>query len=220
MGYYCISNVITEGCENRIFQVCNRQLRYFFSIQSYGRAYPTPQGALPNMWRKYKRKTLVENKGVDRHVRLLRHVAWNAACSNHFLWRGRICSRGFTILTDFHFATCLYTVWSHEVAVSCIHCYWLWVAFVPCREEFDLWCDWAFSLTSFEMYSASFVVVAAKQPFNRDSRSLRWVFRGARLSFLTTNACSTENNISFPNLANHIVLSKLWKLDLERWVIQ
>ena len=75
MGYYCISNVIIEGCENRIFQVCNRQLCYFFSIQSYGRADPTPRGALPNMWRKYKRKTLVENKGVDRHVRLLPHAA-------------------------------------------------------------------------------------------------------------------------------------------------
>ena len=31
-------------------------------------------------------------------------------------------------------------------------------------------------------------------------------FRGARLSSLPTNACSTENNIPFPNLANHIVL--------------
>ena len=54
---------------------------YFFtgssviSIQSYGRAYPIPRGALPNMWEKYKRKTLAENKGVDRHVRLLPHAA-------------------------------------------------------------------------------------------------------------------------------------------------
>ena len=87
MGYYCISNAIIEGYEKRIFQVCNQQLCYFFSIQSYGTAYPTPRGVLPNMWGKYKVKTLVGNKGVDRHVRLLPHAAWNAACSNHFLWR-------------------------------------------------------------------------------------------------------------------------------------
>ena len=62
MGYYCISNAIIEGYENRIFQVCNRQLCYFFSIQSYGRAYPTPRGALPNMWGKYNLKTLVESE--------------------------------------------------------------------------------------------------------------------------------------------------------------
>ena len=32
------------------------------------------------------------------------------------------------------------------------------------------------------------------------------VFGGARLSSLPTNACSTENNIPFPNLAIHTVL--------------
>ena len=46
------------------------------------------------------------------------------------------------------------------------------------------------------------------------------VFRGARLSSLPANACSTENNIPFPNLANHIVLSKFWKFDLDRRVIR
>ena len=46
------------------------------------------------------------------------------------------------------------------------------------------------------------------------------VFRGARLSSLPTNACSTENNIPFPNLANHFVLSKFWKVDLDRSVIR
>ena len=45
------------------------------------------------------------------------------------------------------------------------------------------------------------------------------VFRGARLSSLTTNACSTEDNIPVPSLANHIVLSKFWKVDLNRRVI-
>ena len=44
------------------------------------------------------------------------------------------------------------------------------------------------------------------------------VFRRARLSSLPTNACSTENNIPFPSLANHIVLSKFWKVDLDRRV--
>ena len=44
-------------------------------------------------------------------------------------------------------------------------------------------------------------------------------FRGARFSSLPTNACSTEDNIPFPSLANHIVLSKFWKVDLDRKVI-
>ena len=39
-------------------------------------------------------------------------------------------------------------------------------------------------------------------------------FRRARISSISTNACSTENNIPFPSLANHIVPSKFWKVDL------
>ena len=45
------------------------------------------------------------------------------------------------------------------------------------------------------------------------------VFSGARISSLPTNACSTENNIPFPSLAKHIVLSKFWKVYLDRKVI-
>ena len=45
------------------------------------------------------------------------------------------------------------------------------------------------------------------------------IFGGARLSSLPTNACSTEYNISFPSLANHIVLSKFWKVNFDRKVI-
>ena len=41
------------------------------------------------------------------------------------------------------------------------------------------------------------------------------VFRGACILSLPTNACSTESNIPFPSLANHTVLSKFWKVDLE-----
>ena len=44
------------------------------------------------------------------------------------------------------------------------------------------------------------------------------VFRKARISSLPTNACSTEDNIPFPSLANHVVLSKFWKADLDRRV--
>ena len=44
------------------------------------------------------------------------------------------------------------------------------------------------------------------------------VFRGARISSLPTNACSTEDNIPFSRLANHVVLSKFWKVDLDRRV--
>ena len=44
------------------------------------------------------------------------------------------------------------------------------------------------------------------------------VFRGACISSLPTKACLTENNIPFPSLANHIVPSKFWKVDLDRRV--
>ena len=44
------------------------------------------------------------------------------------------------------------------------------------------------------------------------------VFTGACISSLPTNACSTEDNIPFPRLANHVVLSKFWKVDLDRKV--
>ena len=45
------------------------------------------------------------------------------------------------------------------------------------------------------------------------------VFREARFSSLPANACSTEDNILFPSLANRIILSKFWKVDLDRKVI-
>ena len=176
MGYYCISNTIIEGYENRIFRVCNRQLCYFFSIQSYGRAYPAPRGALPNMWGKYKRKTLVENKGVDRHVRLLPHAAWNAACSNHFLWRGEYALEGSQFWLILIFATFLYTVWSHEVTLL-FHAYifidFLWLLCLAGR----IWPLMRLSIF-FDLFwnVQRFFFVAAKQPFNRGSRFLRGGF--------------------------------------------
>ena len=45
------------------------------------------------------------------------------------------------------------------------------------------------------------------------------IFREACFSSLPTNACSTEDNIPFPCLANHIVLSQFWKVDLDHKVI-
>ena len=39
-----------------------------------------------------------------------------------------------------------------------------------------------------------------------------------RISFFPTNSCSTQNNIPFPSLANRIVPSKVWKVDLDRRV--
>ena len=131
---------------------------------------------------------------------------------------GRICSTGFTVLTNFDFTTCLYTVRSHEVAVSCIHFYWFSVAFVPGRQNFTsdaiehfLWLFW-------NVQRFLLLLLRLNNPLIEVLGSYAGVFRGARLSSLTTNACSTENNIPFPNLANHIVLSKLWKLDLDLWV--
>ena len=44
-------------------------------------------------------------------------------------------------------------------------------------------------------------------------------FRRAHFLSLPTNAYSTEDNIPFPRLANHIVLSKFWKVDFGRKVI-
>ena len=42
------------------------------------------------------------------------------------------------------------------------------------------------------------------------------VYGGARFSSLPTNTCSTKDDIPFPSLANHIVLPKFWKVDLDR----
>ena len=48
--------------------------------------------------------------------------------------------------------------------------------------------------------------------------SHKGVSRRARISSLPINACSTQNNIPFPRLANHILPSKFWKVDLDRKV--
>ena len=171
MGYYCISNAIIEGCENGIFHVCSRQLCYFFSIQSYGRAYPIPRGALPNMWEKYKRKTLAENKGVDRHVRLLPHAAWNAACSNHFLWQVEYALEG----SQFWLILILPLVLiQFEVMKLLFHAYifidFLWLLFLAGR----IWPLMRLSIFFDLLWNVlRFFFVAAKQPFNGGSRFLR-----------------------------------------------
>ena len=155
-------------------------------MQSYGRAYPTPRGALPNMWGKYKRKTIVENKRVDRHVGLLPHAPWNAACSNHFLWRVEYALEGSQFWLILISATCLYTVWSHEVAVSCIHFYWFSVAFVPGRQDLTsdaiehfLWLFW-------NVQRFLLLLLRLNNPLIEVLGSYGGVFRGARLSSLTT----------------------------------
>ena len=63
------------------------------------------------------------------------------------------------------------------------------------------------------------LVTSQSEPTGHLVASHAGVFRGARFSSLPTNACSTEDNIPFPCLANHIVLSKFWKVDLDRKVI-
>ena len=198
--------------------MCNRKLCYFFPIQSYGRAYPTPRGALPNMWGKYKRKTLVENKGLDRHVRLLPHAAWNTACSNHFLWRAEYALQG----SQFWLILILPLVFiQFEVMKLLFHAYifidFLRLFFLAGR----IWPQMRLSIF-FDLFwnVQRFFSLRLNNPLIEVLGSYPRVFRGARFLSLTKNACSTENNIPFPNLANHIVLSKLWKLDLDRWVIQ
>ena len=190
----------------------------FFSIQSYGREYPTPRGALPNMWGKYKRKTLVENKGLDRHVRLLPHAAWNTACSNHFLWRAEYALQG----SQFWLILILPLVFiQFEVMKLLFHAY-IFIDFL--RLFFLAGRIWPLMRLSifFDLFwnVQRFFSLRLNNPLIEVLGSYPGVFRGARFSSLTTNACSTENNIPFPNLANHIVLSKLWKLDLDSWVIQ
>ena len=56
MLYYCTLTAIIEVGENRILPVCQRQLCYFFSIQSHEKADPIPRGALPTMSGGDKRK--------------------------------------------------------------------------------------------------------------------------------------------------------------------
>ena len=185
MGYYCISNAIIEGYENRIFQVCNRQLRYFFSIQSYGRAYPTPRGALPNMWGKYKRKTLVENKGVDRHVQLLPHAAWNATGSNHFLWRVEYALEGsqFWLILIFPLVFIQF-----EVMKLLFHVYIFidfLVAFVPGRQDLTSDAIEHFLWSLFKR-TELFFLLRLNNPLIGVLGSYAGVFRGVRLSSLTT----------------------------------
>ena len=57
------------------------------------------------------------------------------------------------------------------------------------------------------------------RPFGPKLASNAGVFRGAHFSSLPTNTCSNEDNIPFPCLANHIVLSKFCKVDLDHKVI-
>ena len=80
-------------------------------------------------------------KVMEEHIQLLEALCRicttvTSCCMKCCLFQsfspaGRICSRGFTILTSFDFATCLYTDWIHKVVVSCIHFYWFSVAFAP-----------------------------------------------------------------------------------------
>ena len=135
-----------------------------------------------------------------------------------FSLAGRICSRGFTI---FWFLPLVFI--QFEVMKLLFHAYifvdFLWLLFLAGRIwplmrlsiSFDLfWNVQRFLLLLLQLNNHLIEVLG----------SYAGVFRGARLSSLTTNACSTENNIRFPNLDNHIVLSILWKLALDRWVIQ
>ena len=67
--------------------------------------------------------------------------------------------------------------------------------------------------------SRSHVVCLFIFPSQRIVASHAGVFRGARFSSLPTNACSTGDSIPSPSLANHTVLSKFWKVNLDRKVI-
>ena len=73
-------------------------------------------------------------------------------------------------------------------------------------------------LTLHELKSRLFPKTLIFPPVIWSVASHAGVFRGAHISSVPTNACSTENNIPFPSLANHIVPSKFWKVDFDRRV--
>ena len=155
-------------------------------MQSYRRAYPTPRGALPNMWGKYKRKIIVENKGVDRHVRLLPHAAWNAACSNHCLWRVEYALEG----SQFWLILILPLVFiQFEVMKLLFHAYifidFLWLLFLAGRIwpllRLSIFFDLFWNLQRFLL-----LLLRLNNPLIEVLRSYAGVFRGARLSSLTT----------------------------------
>ena len=73
-------------------------------------------------------------------------------------------------------------------------------------------------LTLHEFKSRLFPKTLIFPPVIWSVASYAGVFRGARISSVPTNACSIENNIPFPSLANHIVPSKFWKVDFDRRV--
>ena len=73
-------------------------------------------------------------------------------------------------------------------------------------------------LTLHEFKSRLFPKTLIFPPVIWSVASYSGVFRGARISSVPTNACSIENNIPFPSLANHIVPSKFWKVGFDRRV--
>ena len=117
-----------------------------------------------------------------------------------FSLAGRICSRGFTVFTNFGFATCLYTVWSHEVAVSCIHFYWSSVAFAPGRQDLTSDAIEHF-LWPLLKRTAHFFFAAAKQPFNRGSKFLRRGFQGSSSFISYHKRLLNREQHSFPKLS-------------------
>ena len=92
-------------------------------------------------------------------------------------------------------------------------------AFVPHTPEvLTLPCLFALHYAILESVSgfSNDVFFCGGGPLTHRLASHAGIFREARISSLPTNACSTEVNIPFPRLANQVVLSKFWKVDLDR----
>ena len=138
------------------------------------------------MWEKYKRKTLVENKWVDRHVRLLPHAAWNVACSIHFLWQVEYALEG----SQFWLILILPLVLiQFEVMKLLFHAYifidFLWLLFLAGRiwplMRLSIFFDLFWNVQRFLL-----LLLRLNNPLIEVLGSYAKVFRGARLSSLTT----------------------------------
>ena len=116
----------------------------------------------------------------DRHVRLLPHAAWNAACSNHFLWRVEYALEG----SQFWLILVLPLVFiQFEVMKLLFHAYifidFLWLLFLAGR----IWPLMRLSIF-FDLFwnVQRFFLLRLNNPLMEVLGSYAGVFRGARLS--------------------------------------
>ena len=183
MLYNCTLTAVIEVCGNRIFPVCYRQL-CFFSIQSYGRAYLTPWGALPTMWGKIREKDKREDVAKYENWKFNLKIWWGrtrgvegthnsclmlkGCLFQSFSSAGRICSERFIISTEHTWFLPLVFIYLKEVMkLFCFaHTFLLFsVALFLAGRIYCLMRSSIFSDPFWNVKRATFVI-AAKQLFN------------------------------------------------------